>query len=240
MTSKNILKEIGGLDPELVLKAAPCEKEKERRGNKWVKWLSAAACVVLAVFSGFALLNAFGIGFSMAGGLNGKINVSDDITVTGEKYAVSDSEAFAHINAHKNSIINDLNACGVNVSDIEIKEKGYSHIRTGDDGNSIALNWRDYLLYSGEDIVAILSVTKEENGIKHHISFGGEWFSYYADLLEKYEGNELVFLYIGDVEAFVTPDNMVCTLLGTDISEAVEENVNYYDYFKTEYNVYVP
>lgn len=240
MTSKNILKEIGGLDYDLIIKAAPCEKEKYQTKNKWGRWVSAAACFALAFLSGFVLMNFLKAPPSEAGGLNGKINVKATITVTGEEYAIFDEEAFEHINAHKNSIINELNACGVSVSALEIKEKGYSHVRTGDDGNSMALNWRDYLLYSGEDIVAILSLTKDDGGIKRHISFGGKWFSYYTNLLEEYSGTELVFIYIGDVEAFITPDNRVIAIMDIDVSKAIEENVNYYDYFKTDHNVYVP
>ncbi len=50
MTSKNIHKALGGLDPQLVLKAAPSGEHKQVKGQKaaWVKWGAAAACFVLA------------------------------------------------------------------------------------------------------------------------------------------------------------------------------------------------
>lgn len=46
--------------------------------------------------------------------------------------------------------------------------------------------------------------------------------------------------YIGDVEAFVTPDNRVITPTGTDVSMTLEEPKDYYAYFRTAHNVYTP
>lgn len=50
MTSKDILDNLEGIDPEFVAEAAP----RERKANKiWVRWVAAAACLALA--AGFAL-----------------------------------------------------------------------------------------------------------------------------------------------------------------------------------------
>lgn len=50
MTSKDILDNLEGIDPEFVAEAAPCE----RKANKiWGRWVAAAACLALA--AGFAL-----------------------------------------------------------------------------------------------------------------------------------------------------------------------------------------
>ena len=49
MTNKNIYRSLGGLDPELIMKAAPAEKV-QRKKNGWVKWVSfAAACFALVI-----------------------------------------------------------------------------------------------------------------------------------------------------------------------------------------------
>ena len=49
MTTTNIYRSLGGLDPELIMKAAPAEKV-QRKKNGWVKWVSfAAACFALVI-----------------------------------------------------------------------------------------------------------------------------------------------------------------------------------------------
>ena len=45
MTNKNIYRSLGGLDPELIAKAAPVEKVQKK--NTWVKWASMAACLAV-------------------------------------------------------------------------------------------------------------------------------------------------------------------------------------------------
>ena len=50
MTNKNIYMSLGGLDPELIIKAAPAEKVQKKKKNAWVKWVSlAAACFALVI-----------------------------------------------------------------------------------------------------------------------------------------------------------------------------------------------
>ncbi|MGM9643439.1 MAG: hypothetical protein ACI3XI_09545 [Eubacteriales bacterium] len=51
MTNKNIYRSLGGLDPELIAKAAPAEKVQKKKKNDWVKWVSIAACFVLVAGS---------------------------------------------------------------------------------------------------------------------------------------------------------------------------------------------
>ncbi len=59
MTNKNIYVSLGGLDPELIIKAAPAEKVKNKKKYVWVKWVSLAACLCLAV----GVVFRFAIGF---------------------------------------------------------------------------------------------------------------------------------------------------------------------------------
>lgn len=49
MTNKNIYRSLGGLDPELIAKAAPAEKVQKKKRNGWVKWASLAACFALLI-----------------------------------------------------------------------------------------------------------------------------------------------------------------------------------------------
>ena len=239
MTNKNIYRSLNFLDPELIINAAPAERTKKKKTITWFK-IGTIAAAFLILIMGSVMIRLFYNNASQAGGTNGKINTRDKITITGKQYAFSDEEAIHYLNQVKNGIINTLTVSGIDASQLEIKENGYSHIRTENNGNEMAMNWRDYLAYNGEKLIAIIQVTKDKTGIKHHLSFGGTWFSRYEDFLRQYKGTELVYIYIGDVEAFIDPDNQVIPLIDTDISSTLDENQQYYQYFKTECNVYIP
>ena len=59
MTNKNIYRSLGGLDPELILKAAPAEKVQKKKKNSWVKWASLAACFCLVIVGVFHFVIPF-------------------------------------------------------------------------------------------------------------------------------------------------------------------------------------
>ena len=56
MTNKNIYRSLGGLDPELIMKAAPAEKVQKKKKNGWVKWASLAACLCLVITASIVIL----------------------------------------------------------------------------------------------------------------------------------------------------------------------------------------
>ena len=56
MTNKNIYRSLGGLDPELIMKAAPAEKVQKKERNTWVKWASLAACLCLIITASIVVL----------------------------------------------------------------------------------------------------------------------------------------------------------------------------------------
>lgn len=49
MTNKNIYRSLGGLDPELIMKAAPAEKVQRKKKNAWIRWGTVAACFILVL-----------------------------------------------------------------------------------------------------------------------------------------------------------------------------------------------
>lgn len=49
MTNKNIFRELGGLDPDLIAKAAPDVPQKKSTNKTWLKWGSIAACLCLII-----------------------------------------------------------------------------------------------------------------------------------------------------------------------------------------------
>ena len=61
MTNKNIYRSLGGLDPELIMKAAAADKVQKKKKNTWVKWASMAACFCLVALVGvFTIPNLIG------------------------------------------------------------------------------------------------------------------------------------------------------------------------------------
>ena len=248
---KRIFNALTNIDFDMVEDVYENTKTKKKKTKSfWLKGGAIAACLTIMIVAAGTVLptiddpNAPPISTNNpkdeVGGVNGKVNVFEELTIIGDEYKFTDNEIVEYLSNAKEAIMNDLKASGINVSRLTIKEKGYSHIRTGDDGNSIAVNWRDYLAYDGDKLVAIIQVTKEETGIKHFVLFGAQWFSHYNELMQQNSGVELVYIYIGDVEAFITPNNEVIPLMDVDISSTLEPNKEYYEFFKTQYNVYIP
>ena len=56
MTNKNIYMNLGGLDPELIMKAAPAEKVQKKKSRTWEKWASLAACLCLVITASIVIL----------------------------------------------------------------------------------------------------------------------------------------------------------------------------------------
>ena len=77
MTSKNIYMSLGGLDPELIMKAAPAEKAQKKKRNNWVKWGSLAACLCL-IIGAITIITHFGDNISEP--QLGEIPLSDKTT----------------------------------------------------------------------------------------------------------------------------------------------------------------
>lgn len=243
MKRKRISDAITDIDAKYINEAAVFEKQSKNRFVKvFVSVAAVCAVAVIGAFSAVIIHDRIATGDSEGGGTDGKVNVNAEIEITGLENVITDEEAAVYLDSVTDSISDTLKRSGVTINgEFRITDKGYSHIRTGDSGNTLAADWRDYLAYDGDRIVAIITLVKEnESGIKHHIAFGGPWFSEYAELLGKHKGEELVYIYIGDVEAFITPDNEVVTAIGTDVSANLEENKDYHSFFRTPYNVYVP
>lgn len=55
MTNKNIYRSLGGLDPELIEKAAPAEHPQRKKGGAWLKWAPVAACLAIIVGTAIAV-----------------------------------------------------------------------------------------------------------------------------------------------------------------------------------------
>lgn len=59
MTSKDIFREMGVLDSDLIMKAAPGMPQKKSVNKAWIKWGVIAACLCLAVAGAFRIAIGF-------------------------------------------------------------------------------------------------------------------------------------------------------------------------------------
>lgn len=163
------------------------------------------------------------------------------IKLTGE--AISDAEAQEYFNKNKSSIIESLASSGVSSNSIKISDKGYCHVNyNGEEGKSFEVkqNYRDYLVYNGDELVAIITLYKENGEIFNTPSFGAKWFADYNSFLQKHKGEKLVYAYAGWFEIIIAPDNTYYNPMGLDASAYLEGINNPYEIFYHEAATYTP
>lgn len=161
--------------------------------------------------------------------------------LTGE--VITDKEAREYFDENKNSIIAGLSASGVSSDSIKISEKGYCHIYYhGEEGKSFEIrqNSRDYLVYNGDNLVAIINLNKENGEIFNTPSFSAQWFDDYNAYLQKHKGEKLVYAYAGWFEIIIAPDNTYYNPIGLDASLYLQGVENPYEMFYHEAAVYTP
>lgn len=141
--------------------------------------------------------------------------------VTGEK--ITDEEAKAYFDEHRESIIGSLSASGVPVdnTDVRIADRGYCHVYyDGAEGKSFEIrqNYRDYLVYVGEEdeLAAIITLFKENGELYDTPMFGAAWFEGYGDYLKEHKGEKLVYVYANIYEIIIAPDNTYFNPMGID------------------------
>ena len=239
MKGSDFIKNINEIDLDLI-EGAAMQKKKKTNIVRVAGIMAACLCLVVgAVFGIKALRN--NNGKNEAGGTDGKLNVTSKIVLTGTDYALSEEEAKVYLETVKGGIVNELTASGIQVKDLSFSPWGVSILRSGDHGNSMAVDWRQFNAYEGDKLVAIIDLCKDSSGIHHYIAFGGPWFDEYNELLKSHAGEELVMIYVGDVQAFVTPANeVICVHPDGRFKDSIEEGKNYYGYFKQDQNTFVP
>lgn len=247
MKGADYVLKLNELDADLI-EGAAVRKKKRWNIGKMAGLIAACICLLAAgVFGSRALLKRGGEE-NEAGGTDGKLNVTSEIVLTGTEYELSLSEAVSYLESAKAGIINELTASGVHTGDFHFSPWGVSILRSGNKGNTMAVDWKQFLAYDGEKLIAIIDLCKDGSGVHHYVAFGGPWFESYDAMLKAHAGEELVMIYVGDVQAVVTPDNEVLSIVavveGTDsdghFRESIEEGKDYYHYFKREQNTFIP
>lgn len=163
------------------------------------------------------------------------------ICETGE--AITDAEAAAYF--RENTWLQSaLTSSGVNADGICFAEHGYCHVSyDGTQGKSFEVrrNFRDYPVWNGGgELIAIVTLTKENGSLSATPAFGGPWFGDYNAFLQQHKGEALVYVYAGWMELVITPDNKVVNPQGTDVSQYLAGVENPYEIFKCDAATYIP
>ncbi len=164
-----------------------------------------------------------------------------EIVTVGEE--ITDAEAKAYFEQNGDGIIASLSSSGAATDSITISEKGYCHVNyDGTEGKSFEVrqNFRDYLLYSGDKLIAIITLYKENGEIFNTPSFGAKWFDDYNAYLENHKGEELVYVYAKWFEIIVAPDNTYYNPMGLDVVPYLGGVEKPYEMFYHESAVYMP
>ena len=160
--------------------------------------------------------------------------------VTGEE--ITDSEAQQYFSERREHFANSLASSGVNADNLRFAENGYCHASyNGAVKGEVRRNFRDYIIYNGEEIAAIVTLVKENGVITDSIAFGAPWFAEYNAKLNEHRGEELVFVYASWAEIVIAPDGSYFSPLGTDVYAFFDGNgAAAYEKCKFAENVYIP
>ncbi len=168
-------------------------------------------------------------------------SASKNLDVIGEK--ITDEEAAKYFETHGDSIISELSSSGVRTDNIRFAKNGYYHISyTGEEGKPLELkqNFRDYIVYNGNSIAAIVTLYKENGKIYDSPAFGAPWFDSFNKKLIAHKGEKLIFVYALNAEIIIAPDGTYFSSTDYDISQYMEGLENPYEFFYTESAVYIP
>lgn len=120
---------------------------------------------------------------------------------------------------------------------IKIAVKGYSPVYLGD-SNKLILDNLILPVMIDDEIVGSVSLFKSDGKIRFTTAAHGETFARLTNALKDNPDSELAFFYVGLYKEFaLTPDNKVYQIT-SPVSLPLEEDVDYYSEFKTEYNTY--
>lgn len=164
-----------------------------------------------------------------------------EIVTTGEK--ITDEEAAAYFAEHRAFVISALSSSGVAADNVKISDQGYSHVSyNGTQGERLTVreNFRDYLVYNGDALVAIITLYKENGTLYDTPMFGAAWFDAYNAFLREYKGEALVYIYAGQAEIILTPQGSMYAPLGYDPTRYMDGIEDPYHLFYHPGNVFVP
>ena len=162
---------------------------------------------------------------------------------------LTDKQAKAYFKEDLSWLQSALSASGVSADDLRVSERGYGHVYFENFANSgkqtpvcaIRQNFRDYPVWNGDELVAIVTLVKENGKIYATPAFGGAWFRDFGVFLNEHKGEKLLFLYFGGQTEFVlTPDGKVRNPQGMELVPDFGSITQPYAFFYCDEAVYVP
>jgi hypothetical protein len=181
--------------------------------------------------------NAGGYGYFMIPAL-----LTREIVTVGEK--ITDEEAAGYFAEDGGHLTASLWASGVPTENLHISEKGYCHVcYAGVEGEKLEVreNFRDYLVYNGSSLVAIVTLSKENGHLYSTPSLGAAWLDDYSAFLNSHRGEELVYVYAGFAEIILTPSGGMYAPVPSIVPEWYMQGIeDPYHVFYHPGDVYVP
>ena len=170
---------------------------------------------------------------------------NNELILRGEE--ITDEEAAAYFAENRQSLISSLAASGVPTEDFSISESGSCYIYYDgcwdeqQRGLTLIRDFRDYYAYSGDRLVAVLTVTKENGRLSCTPAFGSPSFEPMGEFFQKHKGQELVFIRAKWAEIILAPDGEEFYPGGDDLSPVLQGLEDPYGrWFYHPEAVYVP
>ena len=175
-------------------------------------------------------------------------SAKEQLKRSGEK--LTDKQAKAYFKDNLSWLQSALSASGVPAENLRVSDRGYSHVYFENFANSgkrtppvcaIRQNFRDYPVWNGDELVAIVTLVQENGEIYATPAFGGAWFRDFGAFLNEHKGEKLLFLYFGGQTEFVlTPDGKVRNPQGMELAPDFGSIAQPYAFFYCDEAVYVP
>lgn len=171
--------------------------------------------------------------------------VQTELGIARREETLDEATADRYIAENKGQILYSLSMSGVPTDgSVTVSEQGYTHLNLSGGGSwkELATDFRDYLIYNDDRLVAILTLWIMDGEVHASPAFGAPWFDDYNAFLQQHKGEALAFVYVGGMtEAVITPQGDVLSPMGLDLSAQFPDSKkgNYYEYLAYPENTYV-
>ena len=156
---------------EIAARGLKARAEAEKHKIRLLKGVSVTLALCLLLVGGWSLSRQGAVADGgKSGGRTGdndgsipairQILEAGGISFSGSR--ITEEEAAAYFEAYGETILQELSAGGVKVKEPHFSETGVSHVRIADGKAVCKTDWRDYLLFDGEDLAAIVTLSRED------------------------------------------------------------------------------